>query len=200
MGIRDENWPATVGLFTGIFAKEAVVGTLASIYAQMENQEMAATVAPVEKFDFWQGVIDAFAAIPAGFEGFFDGLKDPLGLRIALVEVEEVDRSSYATMVDRFGEHGTKAAFAYLLFILIYSPCVAALAAIYREIGLRWMLFAVSYLTVLAWVISTAYFQLATFTINPAASASWLGLCAAILISLYIGLRLYGGGARRRGY
>ena len=28
LGISQENWPATVGIFTGIFAKEAVVGTL----------------------------------------------------------------------------------------------------------------------------------------------------------------------------
>jgi Fe2+ transport system protein B len=36
MGISPENWPATVGIFTGIFAKEAVVGTLDALYAQMD--------------------------------------------------------------------------------------------------------------------------------------------------------------------
>ncbi len=194
MGIEDENWPATVGLFTGIFAKEAVVGTLDSIYSQLEAGEQVE--AEASGFYFWQGIIDSFAAIPAGFGGFFDNLKDPLGLSGALEEVEETDRSAYATMVGRFGEHGSTAAFAYLLFILIYCPCVAVLAAIAREIGLRWMLFAVTYLTVLAWVISTAFFQLATFTVNPSASAGWLGLCAAILIAFYIGLRVAGGRQR----
>ncbi|MEE9369743.1 MAG: Fe(2+) transporter permease subunit FeoB [Pontiella sp.] len=196
MGIRDENWPATVGLFTGIFAKEAVVGTLDSIYNQMEAEEeheaeiRAEEAAPV--FDFWQGIIDAFSAIPAGFEGFLETLKDPLGLSSALEEVDEAEASSYSTMVDRFGEHGSHAAFSYLLFILIYAPCVAALAAIAREIGMRWMLFAVTYLTLLAWVISTAYFQLATFTVNPSSSAKWLGLCVAILVTFYIALRMAG--------
>ncbi len=194
MGIQDENWPATVGLFTGIFAKEAVVGTLDSIYAQMENQEEAEIIAEeaAPEFDFWQGIIDAFAAIPAGYEGFFDTLKDPLGLSGAIEELDDVEATSYTTMVDRFGEHGPKAAFAYLLFILIYAPCVAALAAIAREIGMRWMLFAVSYLTILAWVISTAYYQLATFTVNPSASAAWLGLCVVILVTFYLGLRMAG--------
>jgi len=194
MGIRDENWPATVGLFTGIFAKEAVVGTLDSIYNQLETEEEV--VAEEAGFDFWKGIIDSFATIPAGFEGFFDGLKDPLGLSGALEEVDEAEQSSYSTMVSRFGEHGSKAAFAYLLFILIYAPCVAALAAIYREIGMRWMLFAVSYLTILAWVVSTAFFQLATFSVNPSTSAGWLGLCVAILIAFYIGLRVAGGRQR----
>ncbi len=196
MGIRDENWPATVGLFTGIFAKEAVVGTLDSLYNQLETGK--AVVAEEAAFDFWQGIIDSFAAIPAGFEGFFERLKDPLGLSGALGEVNEVEQASYASMVAHFGEHGSKAAFAYLLFILIYCPCVAVLAAIAREIGLRWMLFATAYLTTLAWVISTAFFQLATFPVNPSASAGWLGLCAAILAAFYIGLRMAGKQTERR--
>ncbi|VGO21771.1 Fe(2+) transporter permease subunit FeoB [Pontiella sulfatireligans] len=192
MGIEDENWPATVGLFTGIFAKEAVVGTLDSIYSQIETADEIAAEQAEAVFEFWPGIISAIAAIPAGYEGFFDTLKDPLGLSRALVEVDEADQSSYATMVSRFGEHGPKAAFAYLLFILIYAPCVAALAAIAREIGMGWMLFAVSYLTILAWVVSTIYFQLATFTEHPSASAGWLGLCGAILVTFYIGLRMAG--------
>jgi len=28
MGLEQQNWPATVGIFTGVFAKEAMVGTL----------------------------------------------------------------------------------------------------------------------------------------------------------------------------
>ncbi len=192
MGIQNDNWPATVGLFTGIFAKEAVVGTLDSIYSQLEADSAVAEKDADETFDFWGGIIESFAAIPAGFEGFFDGLKDPLGLVGAIEEVEEIESAEVSEIVRRFGKHGKAAAFAYLLFILIYAPCVAALAAIYREIGMRWMLFAVTYLTVLAWVVSTAYYQLATFAVNPATSAGWLGLCAAIIGTSYIGLRVAG--------
>ena len=196
MGIEDENWPATVGLFTGIFAKEAVVGTLDSIYSQLDNKSNAAAAdgeMPEETYDFWAGIIAAFRAIPEGFEGFADRLKDPLGLAGAVDEVHDAaDREKYATMVAHFGPSGSKAAFAYLLFILIYAPCVAALAAIAREIGIRWMIFAVTYLTVLAWVVSTVFFQLATFSQHPSSSAAWLGLCLVILISSFIGLRIAG--------
>ncbi len=198
MGIENDNWPATVGLFTGIFAKEAVVGTLDSIYSQLDADAEVAGEAAVAEFDFWQGIIDAFGTIPAGFEGFFDRLRDPLGLSSALKEVDTADRSAYATMVVHFGPHAPKAAFAYLLFILIYCPCVAALAAIAREIGMRWMVFAIAYLTVLAWTISTFYFQLATFTVNPSASAGWIGLCVGILIAFFIGMRIAGNrGAKK---
>ncbi len=33
MGLREENWPASVGIFTGVLAKEAVIGTLNAEYA-----------------------------------------------------------------------------------------------------------------------------------------------------------------------
>lgn len=36
MGIEEENWPATVGLFTGLFAKEVVVGTLNALYSDVD--------------------------------------------------------------------------------------------------------------------------------------------------------------------
>ncbi|MCK4654717.1 MAG: Fe(2+) transporter permease subunit FeoB, partial [Candidatus Cloacimonetes bacterium] len=48
MGISSNNWPATVGLFTGIFAKEAVVGTLDALYSQLDETKEAE-----EEFDFW---------------------------------------------------------------------------------------------------------------------------------------------------
>lgn len=203
MGIQDENWPATVGLFTGIFAKEAVVGTLDSIYNQLGSE---ATTAEEEPFDFGAGIAGAFAAIPEGFEGFFQvfqhplqgfkdffaGFMDPLGLSGAIEEIDKADADKYSTIVERFGEHGKEAAFAYLLFILIYAPCVAAMAAIYREIGLRWMLLAVTYLTLLAWVVATTFFQLSIFTVNPASSAGWLAFCAAICGAFYLSLRFSG--------
>ena len=39
MGIDADNWPATVGIFTGIFAKEVVVGTLDALYAPSVTAE-----------------------------------------------------------------------------------------------------------------------------------------------------------------
>ena len=39
MGIEKDNWPASVAVFSGLFAKEAVVGTLNSLYSQMDAAE-----------------------------------------------------------------------------------------------------------------------------------------------------------------
>ena len=54
----------------------------------------------------------------------------------------------------------TLTAFCFLLFVLLYFPCIATIAAIKGETGSwRWALFAAGYTTVLAWVVSAAVFQ-----------------------------------------
>jgi ferrous iron transport protein B len=50
-------------------------------------------------------------------------------------------------------------AYAFLIFVLLYVPCVAALAAIKREIGLKWAAFAAVYTTIVAWVAAFIVYQ-----------------------------------------
>jgi len=53
-------------------------------------------------------------------------------------------------------------AYAYLLFILLYFPCIATIVAIKHETGSwRWATVAAVYTTVVAWVVSAAFYQLA---------------------------------------
>ena len=53
------------------------------------------------------------------------------------------------------------AAYAYLIFILLYFPCVATIVAIKNETGSwHWALFAASYTTVVAWITSALVFQI----------------------------------------
>jgi len=164
MGITDENWPATVGLFTGIFAKEAVVGTLDVLYTQLDTAGRGEEREEREVFDFWGGIGGAFASIPASFDGFSETLADPIGvmgIEASDIDSMEVDTNTLGSLQRYFG--GKIAAIAYLLFILIYAPCVAAIAATYRETNWKWALFSVSYLTSLAWVVSTIFYQTGTF-------------------------------------
>ena len=37
MGIQENNWPAVVGIFSGILAKEVVVGTLDALYSRVDD-------------------------------------------------------------------------------------------------------------------------------------------------------------------
>lgn len=51
-------------------------------------------------------------------------------------------------------------AFSYLLFVLIYFPCIATIAAIKGETGSwKWAAFAAGYTTLLAWVVSACVYQ-----------------------------------------
>ncbi len=189
MGISSNNWPATVGLFTGIFAKEAVVGTLDALYSQLDETREAE-----EEFDFWGGIVEAFQAIPEGFKGFEETAADPMGLSVETSDMEiveeelEVDAQTFSEMSSRFG--GKNNAFAYLLFILIYVPCVAAIAVIYRETNLKWTIFSSLYLTFLAWLISTLFYQVSVFAIQPSASAMWIAFIIAIFIIFYNGMKI----------
>lgn len=57
------------------------------------------------------------------------------------------------------GGHPDAAAWAFLLFLLAYTPCVATLAAQRREIGLRWTAFGVAVQLVVAWIVAVSVFQ-----------------------------------------
>lgn len=57
-------------------------------------------------------------------------------------------------------------AFAYMLFTLLYFPCIATLAAIRQETGnWKWPLFAACYTTVLAWIVAFLVYQIGSFII-----------------------------------
>ncbi|MCD4690474.1 ferrous iron transport protein B [bacterium] len=54
-----------------------------------------------------------------------------------------------------------RAAFAFMLFVLLYTPCIIAVMMLYKELGAGWMWFSIAYQTVLAWLVSFAAYQLA---------------------------------------
>ncbi len=58
------------------------------------------------------------------------------------------------------GGHAAAAAWAFLVFLLAYTPCVATLAAQRREIGTRWTAFGVGLQLAVAWLAAVAVFQL----------------------------------------
>lgn len=176
MGITNENWPATVGLITGIFAKETVVGTVNALYSQMDE-----SVETEDSFNFKSGILVAMKAVPDGFKKLGKAIFDPLGISAGSEENHEFEfaSNSFAEMRARFGHKNN--AFAYLLFVLIYIPCVAVVAIIQREIGTRWAIFSVVYLTILAWIVSTIYFQISIFALQPIASIIWIAICLAVI-------------------
>ncbi len=185
MGLQEDNWPATVGIFTGILAKEAVVGTLNALYTQM-----AGTQTQAEVFEWWGGIRDAFATIPANLGEVTNQLLDPLGLSRETA-VATTAQAEHAGAIGAMTSHfaGPVGAFAFLLFILLYTPCAATIAAIYQETQLRWTLFVVCWTTGLAYLVATVFYQLATFAQHPWQSFGWtaglIGLLGLTVLAMY---------------
>lgn len=73
----------------------------------------------------------------------------------------DADHSLLERLREKFGndEQGRHRAFAYLLFILLYVPCLAAMATVVREIGWGYANILFGYLTLLGWCVATLYFQ-----------------------------------------
>jgi ferrous iron transport protein B len=188
MGIEKDNWPATVGIFTGVLAKEAVVGTLDALYSQLAAADSAA--AEKTPFNLEQALIDACLTVPEKLREVADNLLDPLGLNIDSADTEKVNTSTFAAMQLSFD--GKAGAFAYLLFILLYAPCVAATAAIYRETNLNWTLFVVFWTTGIAYMTSTIFYQAMTYSQHPAYSLVWITGLIFAFSSVLFGLWLLG--------
>ncbi len=169
MGIQNDNWPASVALFTGLFAKEAIVGTLNSLYASLESEEFfdhpVEVVEEVENdsgLDILGTISDAFKSVEEGVVGLFQSV-DLLGLGLISENEETIseeigaDDRVYTHIKEKFNK---VSAFAYLLFVLMYFPCLAVLGAAKKEMGGFFAGIMATYSTLLAWSVSTLFYQL----------------------------------------
>lgn len=195
LGITEENWPATVGIFTGLLAKEVVVGSLDALYQQ--NSETEAT----KDYDLLAALGTAAATVPENLSGIFSGIIDPLGLQSidnvddknAIAEEQGFTLSTLDKMVDKFD--GTIGAYAYLLLILLYFPCVATFAAIKQELGWRWALYSGGWSLFLGYSVAVLFYQLANYSLHPTQSLLWLAIFSSLFALLYLALRKIGQNA-----
>ena len=194
MGIQTENWPAIVGIFSGLLAKEVVVGTLDAVYSNLEGN----TNENEDDFSLKSRFSDALSITNENLNDAFQNMGDPLGLRTldATENIEDaaldqdVSYALFGTLVKYFD--GKIGAFSYLLFILLYVPCVAAIAAVKRETGTRWALFSIFWSLYLAYSIATSFYQLAYFTHHPTQTLLWLALFSIGFLAIWLLLRQAG--------
>ncbi len=118
----------------------------------------------LKSFDFGFNLVsDSHGSILSAVSGFFVPLMKPIGLgdwRIitSLVSGFMAKESVVSVMETLFvggvTSIGTLSAVCMLVFSLIYTPCVAAVASIKRELGGRWAFGVVIWQCVLAWVMA----------------------------------------------
>lgn len=183
MGISADNWPATVGLLTGVLAKEVVIGSLNTLYTQTGNLSISSS----HSFDVWQGLVAAWQSISENLAALLQAMKNPL---LANIPEHTMQQGVYGEMFKHFG--GPVSAFAYLLFVLLYLPCVSTVAVITQELSRGWAAFSVLWSTLLAYGAAVLFYQLATFNQHPASSTAWILAIISIFIGFVMALRHYG--------
>jgi len=189
LGIEQDNWPATVGLFTGMFAKEAIVGTLDALYS--ESSGVQANDSPP---DLVAAAGEAISSIGTELAALGSTLTDPLGISIgdvsdldAVADDQEIESTTLTNMAALFA--GPFSAFCYLVFVLLYAPCVAVLGAINKEAGWHWTLLVFSWSTGLAYITATVIYQIGTFSANPLFSSLWILSMLSILAVFILNLK-----------
>lgn len=70
------------------------------------------------------------------------------------------DESALATSLKQSSDFTPVKAYSFLLFVLLYFPCIATIATLWREIGWKWAVFTVVNSMLLAWVVSFGFFQI----------------------------------------
>lgn len=119
----------------------------------------------LQSFDLRLNVVeDSRDSIMAILAGGFVPIFKPLGMgdfRIvtSLISGIMAKESVVSTMDILFGQEiytvlDTAAAASMLVFCLLYTPCIAAIAAIKRELGARWAIFLCIWQCVIAWIIA----------------------------------------------
>jgi ferrous iron transport protein B len=142
----------TGALLSGLVAKELVVSTLAQVYSGDSAPEEAlpsATIGAELKgilIGFLQAAADALRALVSVIPGIDlvgdDGPVEDTSLSQAL----QVHFTALSAL-------------AFLVFVLLYIPCIATMGAIKQEFGKRWAVSAALYQTLFAWLAAVLLFQ-----------------------------------------
>ncbi len=178
IGVHEDNWQATVGLFTGAMAKEVVVGTLNTLYTAENIQETAFNPADFHLGDELVSAVDET----------WQSLKATFSLSVLANPIEaskgdgEMATGAMGVMSEKFGS--ASAAYSYLIFVLLYIPCISVMGAIARESSRGWMGFSVLWGLNIAYSLATVYYQTVNFTQHP--QYSLVCILAVVLFNVVV--------------
>lgn len=152
------SWETSGALVTGFVAKEVVVATLIQTYAVDEEED-----AP-EATSFGADVLGIVGGFLAATGDALLAIPGIIGLEFAGDEEDEATPSGLSAAIERgfaasSGGHSALAALAFLVFVLLYTPCMVAVAAARHEFGQRWMWFSIVGQFVIAWLGAFIVFQ-----------------------------------------
>ena len=151
------SWQASGALLTGLVAKEVVVATMAQVYHVDAPEGAEPPPTFIEDVvlvvtSFVQATIDTVKAIPLVF-GIDLFSAEEEAAPTALMSAVQADFESAS------GGHGALAGLAFMVFVLLYTPCMATVAAEKHELGTKWMWVSVLGQFAIAWLVALLVFQ-----------------------------------------
>ncbi|MHC1699041.1 MAG: ferrous iron transport protein B [Geobacteraceae bacterium] len=143
------TWEAASSLITGVIAKEIVVGTMGEIYAPASAGEKTEEITPTLGEDLKEIVVSfGFAAKNA--------VTTTLGIQGEAEEEEDLSSLKGAVL----GAFTPLTSYAFMVFVLLYMPCVVVAIAMRQEFGSwKWFGVAFAYQTALAWGMAFLVYQ-----------------------------------------
>jgi len=151
------NWQASSALLTGFVAKEVVVSTMSQVYDVEPAEEMGASptfLADLGEIltSFWGATVDTAKSLPL-----------IVGLNLFEEDAETAPTALMAAIQAGFetssGGHAALAALAFMVFVLLYTPCVVAISAERQELGMKWTWVSILGQLVVAWIMAFVVFQ-----------------------------------------
>lgn len=132
-------------------------------------------------FGEWQAV----AASISGFTAK-EAIVSTIGVLIGVGELAEDDQTLWAATMGMF--QNPMAAFSFLVFNLLDSPCLAAITTMNKELGSRkWTWFAIIFQNVFAYAMTFMIYQFGLVLIlGEAFSGMTAAACVVLLIMLYL--------------
>ena len=178
-----DDWHLAGGLITGFIAKETMLGSLAATYqvgndaaCTPEQKELAETYNPMSDDDInadlaqkikdhdplvakYKTVKEARAAVDDSFKAMC------VGVHLGTAEddsqaTSQMSDQLHSTLKGTAGDAAPIAAFAFLIFVLTYTPCLATVAEQWRQLGPKLTLSAVAGQLCVAWLLATLVFQI----------------------------------------
>jgi len=150
------EWEQTGALMAGFVAKEVVVSTMSQVYGGAGEEDEGGSPGFLEDLGeigggFLAAAVDTLKAIPGVIGLDFTEVDDETAASVHRRIRESFEVSS--------GGRGAAAALAFMVFVLLYTPCMAAVAAFRHEFGTRWTLALVVGQLVIAWSAAFVVFQ-----------------------------------------
>ncbi len=157
------SWESSGALVTGFVAKEVVISTLGQVYGLAEAGDA------VEPTSFGADLRDIAGSFVLAVGDTIKSIPLIVGIDLFEAEPEGEPTALMAALRQGFesssGGHGALAALSFMVFVLLYTPCMVTAAATRQEFGNKWMWLSIIGQFILAWLVAFLVFQVGLFFI-----------------------------------